>query len=443
MKSILSEDSYALFLESFDQDVPTSIRFNPDKISFSDIESQNLQSVPWAEHGYYLQERPIFTSNLAYQAGEYYVQEASSMLIEQLFKQHISSDNPLKILDLCAAPGGKTTHLLTLAHPQSLVVSNELIPKRFQILKENIQRWGSVNAILTNRDANFLSKHLIDFFDLILVDAPCSGEGMFRKDERAIQEWSKAHVKSCSLRQKNILDEAVKMLKVGGFLIYSTCTYNVSENQENIAYLIENGFSYLSCKFDPSWNIVGENFGYQCFPHLVKGEGFFCCILKKEVDLNQERKLKNQTTSLISEISKNDLKRLKDIGLYSSLFSYFTYQNMIYAVLNEFMEDRILLANLFRTSAGLYIGEFKGNNFIPSHDLALQKKHPNPYPIAQLTYENAMKFLRKDNNFETIEDISKPGIYNIAFENKILGFAKFIGTRWNNYFPSELKIRNY
>src|SRR5690606_35373595 len=254
------------FQTAIDQPSRTSIRLNPFK-SFSSAWPQS--PIPWSKDGYFLEERPSFTLDPAIHAGAYYVQEASSMFIEHVL-------NSLAIprgvyLDLSAAPGGKSTLLSSYLGHEGLLVANEVIQSRAQILKENLIKWGLGNAVVTNNDPDHFEP-LEGFFDLVLVDAPCSGEGMFRKDPQAREEWSPDNVQLCSARQKRIMDKAGALVKGGGYLLYSTCTFNEQENEDMIRFLTEEfAFEPVKIPLDASWNIVetevetpdGAFFGYR------------------------------------------------------------------------------------------------------------------------------------------------------------------------------------
>lgn len=269
------------FLASLQDPPPVSIRVNPFKNNHNNI----FSPVPWSQYGIYLPSRPAFTLDTHFHAGSYYVQEASSMFLEQALKQSVNLNTPLNVLDLCAAPGGKSTHLLSLLNRQSLLVSNETIRSRATILSENIQKWGYPNAIVTNNDPRDFQQ-LKGFFDVIVVDAPCSGEGLFRKDPEAMNEWSADHVQLCSNRQKRIVADVWDALRENGVLIYCTCTYNENENEKNLKWLQENyQVEFLKLTTDTSWGIeeVSENkiFAYRFFPHQAKGEGFFISVMRK------------------------------------------------------------------------------------------------------------------------------------------------------------------
>ncbi|MEX2233333.1 MAG: RsmB/NOP family class I SAM-dependent RNA methyltransferase, partial [Cyclobacteriaceae bacterium] len=239
------------FLKSLQEPPPVSIRIHPVKSQHQIADER----VPWSKYGEYLPTRPQFTLDPLFHAGSYYVQEASSMFLEQALKQSVNLDQSLNVLDLCAAPGGKSTHLLSLLNRDSLLVSNEAIRSRASILSENIQKWGYPNTIVTNNDpADF--RKLKGFFDVIVIDAPCSGEGLFRKNPDAMDEWSPENVQLCAGRQKRILSDAWDSLRENGVLIYCTCTYNESENEDNLRWLQENySVEFLKLSTDPSWGV--------------------------------------------------------------------------------------------------------------------------------------------------------------------------------------------
>lgn len=244
-------DEYTELEKALMADVPVSIRMNPKK---SDKHPE-ATPVPWSHWGYYLPERLSFTFDPLFQNGTYYVQEASSMFLEQAIKAYVK--DPVVCLDLCAAPGGKSTHLLSLLPEGSVLVSNEVIRSRSYILAENIQKWGYPNHVVTNNDPAELGE-LTHLFDVIVTDVPCSGEGMFRKDTDSTGEWSVANVELCASRQRRILHDIWNALKPGGLLVYSTCTYNTEEDEENIQYIIDElGAEPLSIPIDHTWGVCG------------------------------------------------------------------------------------------------------------------------------------------------------------------------------------------
>ncbi|RMG68901.1 MAG: RsmB/NOP family class I SAM-dependent RNA methyltransferase, partial [Bacteroidetes bacterium] len=268
------------FQAALTQPAPVSLRWQAAKVAAPD-----LPSIPWAGQGAYLPERPAFAADPWWHGGAYYVQEASSMLMELALRQHADLSQPLRVLDLCGAPGGKATHLASLLMGDSLLVANEVIRSRAGILAENLARWGAPQAIVTQNDPRDMAA-LPGFFDVMVVDAPCSGEGLFRRDPEAIGEWSEGNLQLCAERQRRILMDAWPALRPGGLLLYSTCTFFPGENQENLAWLAqETRAESLPLDLDPAWGWTrqtsGQLFGYQAWPHRVQGEGFFLAVLRK------------------------------------------------------------------------------------------------------------------------------------------------------------------
>src|SRR5215203_4807606 len=259
----------------------TSIRINSSKTAMVNAERSvegNIHhsaftihsSVPWSSYGYYLSERPSFTFDPLFHAGCYYVQEASSMFLEQALKQSVDLSQPLRVLDLCAAPGGKSTHLLSLISKESLLVSNEVIRSRANIVNDNIAKWGCSNVIVTNNDPREFQR-LKNYFNVIVVDAPCSGSGLFRRNPEAIEEWSEQNVALCSQRQQRILADVLPALKNGGVLIYSTCSYSTEEDEEICSWLVnELKVNSERLKFKNEWRVIETEQGYRFWPDKVK-----------------------------------------------------------------------------------------------------------------------------------------------------------------------------
>ena len=287
-------DSFEAALQA---DVPVSIRINEKKgTPAPSTAGAPCERVAWCETGYYLPERLSFTFDPLFHAGAYYVQEASSMFLEQAIRSHVKT--PVRCLDLCAAPGGKSTHLAACLPEGSLLVSNEVIRSRSHILAENIAKWGNPNCIVTNNDPKEIGC-LTHFFDVIVADVPCSGEGMFRKDTDSTGEWSVANVELCAGRGRRIIHDVWNALKPGGLLIYSTCTYNMEEDEENIHYITEElGAEALSIPVKDEWQITGplkyDHPVYRFFPHKTKGEGFFLAALRKADGETEEIRFKNR-----------------------------------------------------------------------------------------------------------------------------------------------------
>ena len=282
-RRIMGDERYNRFVGAFDEEAPTSIRVNPSKVSLA-----NGERVPWCSEGYYLADRPQFTFDPLLHAGCYYVQEASSMFVTHVLRNcQLSIVNYQLALDMCAAPGGKSTALRSVLPPDCVLISNEPMGNRAQILLENVTKWGAPNHIVTNNYPRDFRKSKLKF-DFILCDVPCSGEGMFRKDPNAISEWSAQNVEKCWQLQREIVADAWECLNPGGLLIYSTCTYNTKENEENIRWILDTyDAQVLDIPVDPSWNITGsllQGFNepvYRFIPGITRGEGLFVCALRK------------------------------------------------------------------------------------------------------------------------------------------------------------------
>lgn len=438
MQTLLGAE-YPAFENAYETKAPVSIRINPHKFS----SSVHLETIPWTSNGYYLEERPVFTLDPSFHAGIYYVQEASSMFLEQAFKQHVELSGALNVLDLCAAPGGKSTHILSLLNDQSLLVSNEVIKTRAYILKENLQKWGCSNVVVTNSDPERFSA-LKGFFDVIVVDAPCSGEGLFRRDEEAIREWSPENIQLCVGRQQRILEAAWPALKPGGILIYSTCTFNTKEDEENLDWLLKKyEAETLAIECDPGWGITevqsaSGGTGYKFFPHKVKGEGFFLSVIRKrageEYVLNY-KKLKNPFTNIPKEFLADTQSWLRNTSLKKVLFG-----EQMLAIPESKQEEIIYLTNhLHIVSCGLEVGEVKKKNVVPSPALALSLALNKEYfPLLELEYKNALRFLAKEN-FEV--ELPEGDWILVSYQFIPLGWIKKINNRFNNYYPVEWRIR--
>jgi len=410
---------------------PTSIRVN-DKINYVPSE----EKVPWCEKGYYLTERPLFTADPLFHAGVYYVQEASSMFLYQAVKQHF----PLaqSVLDLCAAPGGKST-LLTQALPEtSLLVSNEIVRSRAYILAENLIKWGNPNVIVTNNEPKDFNS-LPGFFDAVVVDAPCSGEGMFRKDSGAIQEWSEYNVTLCAARQREILTSVWDTLKTDGVLVYSTCTFNRAENEENVKWICDTlGAEFLPIDLKGNEQITVTDYGYRFFPHKTKGEGFFLTVLKKKSLIRSSQKNKKDDKKNIKFVTKS----------YTSTFSLIDSDNWLILpednLIKGYDKNRLndylyIKKHLKCMHSGLLLGEFKGTDFIPSSSIALSKKlDKESVEKVEVDYKTAISFLRKDS---IILPQSPRGYILISFKGQALGWVKNLGNRTNNLYQQEWRIR--
>lgn len=433
-------DEYPAFATALAQEPPVSIRINPRKTV---LKTATLEPVPWCADGFYLPERPVFTLDPLFQAGAYYVQEASSMLLTEALKQTAKSNRPLKVLDLCAAPGGKSTLLASWLRPDSLLVSNEVIRTRVPVLRENVEKWGFPNMAISNHDPGGF-RDLTGFFDIVLVDAPCSGEGLFRKDNQAVNEWSDDSVQLCSARQKRILAAAAPLVSESGLLIYCTCTYNDDENLDNARYLIEQGFTSRFLDLPAEWGIVekraGETVGYQCYPHRVKGEGFFLGVFQQKRRLDIPVRQKPRGFKSFKPLHPKQVAKLTGWLEEPKAFSYWQKPNQAVIAIPLALENDLIWLDsaLHNKGFGLELGQFKGEDFIPSHALALSTAISPHLPGVELSKEDALRYFKKENLV-----LAEPtrGWLLARYQEVNLGWMKGIGTRVNNYLPTDWRIR--
>ncbi len=428
-KNLLGTD-WDQFLQVLQAETPVSIRLNKAKIP----ENLSYEKVLWCETGYYLPERPVFTLDPLFHAGTYYVQEASSMFLEHVIRQYV--DSPVRVLDLCAAPGGKSTHLASLLSERSLLVSNEYVRPRAHILSENLIKWGFNNNLVCNNKPEELGK-LFSFFDVMLVDAPCSGEGMFRKDRGAIDEWSVENVDNCVVRQHKLLSEVWSALKKDGILIYSTCTYNRKENEETVRWIInELGAELLPVTIDDSWGITSTDGGYRFYPHKIKGEGFFISVLRKTTE---EQVVKIKSGKLAEKASKEQ-QGLKEYIRQDTDFKIISHIEKFIFIQQNFVDEFSFLAKKLRVlHFGTTIGEWKGKQFIPDAALALSV-HLNKESclVADVDRLTALSFLRTENI--VLPNVPQ-GMVLITYKNQPLGWVKNLGNRCNSLFPDNWRIR--
>ena len=445
-RQLLGETQYLPFEEALQTEVPVSIRPNVRK-GAKEVEGE---PIPWASSGWYLKNRPTFTFDPLFHAGYYYVQEASSMFVEKVLREYVKE--PVVMLDLCAAPGGKSTLCRSVLPEGSLLVANEVMRNRSQILAENLIKWGHPEIVVTNNDpADFTD--LTHLFDVILTDVPCSGEGMFRKDQVAVDEWSLENVDVCWKRQRRILNDIWPALKPGGLLIYSTCTFNREEDEDNVEWIArELGAEILSVPVEEAWGITGNLTGkdfpvYRFLPHRTKGEGFFLAVLRKHegvvetIQLRPEKKKKGKDTKGKAPqlvVPKEVKSWLQDAGSYE----YTVKETSVHAFPKAFVDVYALLGRYVKViHAGITIGELKGKDLIPHHSLAMSTTlEEGVFPKAELTYEQAIAYLRKEG---LILDASVPrGYVLVTYQQLPLGFVKNIGNRANNLYPQEWRIRS-
>ena len=441
MERLLGDEAKAFF-QSLDSELPTSIRINTEKSSIANIPFQNLlfKEIPWCNTGYYLKERPLFILDPYLHGGAYYVQEASSMFLQTVLQQ-IIGNTPLRILDLCAAPGGKSTLLANNMPMNSLLVSNEVIKSRAVVLKENIIKWGLDNVVVTNSDPSRFSQ-VDGAFDIILVDAPCSGEGMFRKDEKAITEWSENNLRLCEERQKRIISDVWTALAPGGFLIYSTCTYNPGENEDMLNWILKT-FDSSSIEIQHGipeiTNSQSPLHAYHFYPHKTLGEGFFIGVIQK-----------NDGTFFSMKKGKRDLQATP-IKLPTEIHSFLPdiTKFSIYLAgetLGILPKQHAEFVQYLSTRAGVIykgceIGESMKGKIKPAHSLALYSKLQQKQVAHQeVDLPTALQFLRKE---EIRFDAPRGEWILVTYKGLGLGWVKEVGNRINNYYPKEWRIKNF
>lgn len=505
--SMMGDSLYDSFAKALADEPPVSIRINSSKTTAVPRDADGGGRVPWCDDGYYLPVRPDFTFDPLLHAGHYYVQEASSMFVHRVISQYVTS--PVLMLDLCAAPGGKSTAALGALPPGSMLMTNEPMRQRAQILKENIQKWGCPDVIVTNNYPRDYARSGLTF-DVILCDVPCSGEGMFRKDSGAIGEWSPQNVDSCSRLQREIVADAWRCLRPGGLMIYSTCTFNTAENEENVRWACaELGATVLPVATSDAWGISGSLLPgftepvYRFIPGSTRGEGLFCAVMRKGADDNstiaddtsiikgctagsgaEERPLAvSQRTGKKGGTRGNDATgRLRAMVAASSgrqegaadilpeTFKLLTASSAASSSSSEKFSpasgkasassseksssDTILalpptLVPIYETasrslnilSAGVTVGHFKGRDLIPDQSLALSTAlTPGAFPSADLTYAQTVAYLRKEA--VTLPPDTPRGLVLVRYRGAPLGFVKNIGTRANNLYPPEWKIKS-
>lgn len=427
------------FVAAHQQKAPTSIRLHPAK--GKSILLQDKAPIPWCQSAYYLPERPIFTIDPLLHAGAYYVQEASSMFLDHVFRQLYPNTEHLRVLDLCAAPGGKSTLLASRLDSSSLLISNDVIRSRAAILEENMTRWGYHNTWVSSNDPRDFGR-ISNYFDLILVDAPCSGSGLFRKDERALNEWSEANVQLCSERQRRILADVWNALKKDGYLVYATCSYAAAENEEILDFMADNfDIESVSITHEKEWGVETSYSaqhkmeGYRFFPDKVQGEGFFIAVVKKKNgdETPNLPKFKTAHNKKIAEQASHLLQH-KQLHFIANERGFYS------AIYEEHEADfHFLKTYIYLRRAGTLLGSPAAKEWIPEHDIALSVDvHPHLAYI-DLDLERALMFLKKEP-FELPQNTAK-GWYIVRYNGQGLGWIKALDKRMNNYLPKNWRIR--
>jgi 16S rRNA C967 or C1407 C5-methylase (RsmB/RsmF family)/NOL1/NOP2/fmu family ribosome biogenesis protein len=425
------------FVDAHDHKPPVTIRKHP--LKGAELFGGN-DAIPWCENGLYLPERPVFTLDPAFHAGGYYVQEASSMFLEQLLKPELTGRAGLRVLDLCAAPGGKSTHIASLLDSDSLLISNEVIRTRAAILEENISRWGYMNTWVTGNDPRDFGR-INGYFDIIVADAPCSGSGLWRKDKAALNEWSEANVQMCQARQQRILADVWPSLKENGLLIYATCSFSPQENEDVLDWMgTELDATSIRVPLQPEWGIEPTQSpnkqmqGYRFFPDKVRGEGFFIAGIRKT------GKADNPKIPRFRPEHHKDIAGMTGHLLETSDYTIIKPKEDGYNFIHRQHEQdvHILSQAVYVRKAGLEAGNPAGRDWLPGHDIALCTDLSKTVHAFDVSREQALKFLKRE---EMAAEVPAKGWYVVKYNGLGLGWIKSLGIRMNNYLPKNLRIR--
>lgn len=444
MKAQLGQNRAEILLDALCGEPETSVRLNRRKLPPLPL-YPGMSPVAWCVSGNYLEERPQFTLNPLLHSGTFYVQDASSMVYETIVRS-IAGDSTIAACDLCAAPGGKTTAILNALPEGSVMLANELIPARASILKENLCKYGYPDLIVTNTDTERLAA-MKGRFSLIGVDAPCSGEGMMRKEEAAITQWSEGLIRQCAALQREILGNAVQMLAPGGYLIYSTCTFNTIEDEDNAAWLaatfgmepIDTG---LAGKDGIQGQVKGDIPCLRFMPGFTRGEGLFLAVFRKPYkpatisrpNLKKKGKkgVKTKTDPRLAAIAKSWIK--EDFDIIDHDGRLLALSNATAALLDDIPKGVRIMA------AGVEVGEIKGKDLLPTHQLAMSTAMAHPFPEVELTAEDALLYLSKEAI--TLPEGTPKGFVTATYKGWPIGFLKNLGYRSNNLYPQEYRIKN-
>ena len=449
MKAFLGNE-WDDFLYSYDNNRFQALRFNTLKVQSQEermrilktLEISSDKKVSWADEAYYFDENVRPGKHPYHEMGLYYIQEPSAMSAAAL----LAPKPGMRVLDLCAAPGGKSTQLATYLGDSGLLVSNEINTQRSRILSQNIERMGIKNAIVTNEDSFVLASHFPGFFNAIQVDAPCSGEGMFRKLPEAIEQWSMENVAICAERQKEILDNAAVMLKPGGVIVYSTCTFSKEENEDVIEYFLERHPDFTLEEMERFW------------PHKVDGEGHFVAKLVRrgcvDTDLKADRKTKknknsknrkNETKPALTKENMKLLSEFLDETISEDMAAWIKNSRLVMfgEQLYRLPDMEVDIKGLKVQRAGLHIGEFKKQRFEPSHSLALALKLNDAKNVVKLTCDNpqTIGFFNGQSVMLSDEQAAecKKGWALVCVDGYPAGWGKVNGAQVKNHYPKGLR----
>lgn len=437
----LGEEEGRALCEALDGVPPVSVRINPAKGA---VPPPGAMPVPWSRQGYFLPARPQFTLDPAFHAGAYYVQEAGSQFIDRMLSAYRTEG--WRVLDLCAAPGGKSTLYASVVGPDGLVVANEIDFRRAQVLSDNVRKWGTGNVLVTvNEPRKFAAFE--GWFDLLAVDAPCSGEGMFRKDEGARVEWSEGNVRMCAQRQAEILRDAWPALRPGGLLIYSTCTFNRTEDEEVLSAFAEelgDGVAEAAeIDTDPAWSVVCGRVGpfrtFRFYPHKTRGEGFFAAVACKAPLVGGRMRSPKPLRTVFEEVTREERTELSRWVKDPGCMRFYRLGDLFYAY-PAAQADTIksLSEGLTAIASGVQMGQLFKGKLKPAPALACcTELNRGALPAAELTEEQALRYLRKQ---EVEAALFAEGMNLVCTGGLPLGFAKRIGGRVNNLWPNSMRI---
>lgn len=444
----ISKAEQEQIIPSHTQEAYTSIRINPRKVDTTMY--QQLEEVKWCDGAYYLPERPVFTLDPKFHGGAYYVQEASSMFLQHVIKhlQNVVPSSAKRYLDLCAAPGGKSTLLASIIDEADLLVSNEVIQTRAQILVENAIKWGHINHWVVNNDPKDFEP-IGAFFDVAVIDAPCTGSGLWRKDEASIDEWSAEHVQLCSDRQKRIVADILPVIKPGGYIVYATCSYSPEEDEALCDFMTSSlGLKNVPIPVDESWNIhvthseVHQAEGYHFYPWRLKGEGFYLAVFQKEVADEESISFSKKDKKKGKKDQKQKVPKAAYepwANLIDDAYDLRIIQDVVYAFEREQWADfELLKQHLYIKKAGVRLGTVTPKEVIPEHELALSTIIKMSVPKVTVTKENALLYLKKES---ILADAGLKGWHIVNYEGVNLGWGKWMPNRMNNYMPKNWRIR--
>jgi len=438
IRSQFPDEAEAL-LTALDSAPSTSVQLHPLKYRDS---LKGLHAIHWCERSGILPERPVFTLDPHFHAGAYYPQESSSLFIDWILSQITDRGTSIHALDLCAAPGGKSLLLLNALGPNGRLISNEIHLTRNNVLQENLTRWGIPKFMVTRNEASDFGRSGIQF-DLVLVDAPCSGEGMFRKDKAARSEWSEDNVQHCAIRQKSILEDILPCVKPGGYLIYSTCTFAYPENEGSCLFIKEHSdFESVAIDIPSSFQIEtvsGEGFtGYRFLPHHAPGEGFFVAVFQRKDSEPSRVKPGRKKNTHWQPMKLDTDSRFKNWLSEDVQLSINPHKEMSASSFSA-EELNLLASHFYITSSGISIGQLIREEFIPWHGLAMITEPPSSFPSIDLTKEQALEYLSGGTVGMPLTELS--GWSLVRFEGSAIGWVKSIPGRINNYYPKGLRIR--